>query len=447
MLKTRLHLAICLTLLLGAAHAQHDLSSLLLQDSWQAMNANPALQPKGLVVNLPGVYNNLWVTNITFNDLIVNDNGATLVDVANAIPLLEASNTLREDLDIETIGVGFNIGRLGLSLGHRMRFNALLDYPKTLAQLIWQGNAQFVGQTVGFGPSLELTAYHEVALGASFSISDKVRIGGRAKLLSGSNNLQTERSNLQLTTSDDIYQLDLDADLRVNSAGSLTYDGLRDVDVDFNFGNFSGTSLFGAQSGVAFDLGVVIDLGKLQLTASALDLGGSIEWKENVKNYTLSGNYVFEGLDLARPLLNDDGELGSILDSLYATYEPTETSQAYTTQIGQKFYLSGQYELSEKIQVGVAAFADNYRDANTAALALTGSMQLSPLLRVGALWGLRNERWDNIGANATIALGPVRLLLATDNIITAFRPRDAHVVNFRLGANLVFGASDGINGQ
>lgn len=439
MLNTKLLFTSCFTLLMVGATAQHDLSSLLLSDSWQAMNANPALQPKGIVVNLPGVYNNLWVTNITFNDLVVEQNGTSVLDVSNAISKMEASNTLREDLDIETVGIGFNIGRLGLSLGHRMRFNALLDYPKTLAQLIWEGNAQFIGQTVGFGPSVELTAYHEVALGASFRISDKVQIGGRAKFLSGSNNLQTERSNLQLTTRDDIYQLDMDADFRVNSAGALNYDGLRDVDVDFNFGNFSGQPLFGPQSGVAFDLGIAVQLGKLQLTASALDLGGTIEWKENVKNYTLSGNYTFEGLDLARPLLNDDGELGSILDSLYATYEPTETSNSYTTKIGQKFYFGSQYELTEKVRVGLVAFADSYRDVNTAALALTGSMQVSPLLRVGALWGLRNERWDNLGANATVALGPVRVLLATDNLITAFRPRHANVVNFRLGLNVVFG--------
>ncbi len=418
---------------------QSDLSSLLLSNSWQEMNANPALQPAGIVVNLPGFYNNLWLTNITFNDLVVEENGATVLDISNAIGQMEAQNILREDFDIETIGIGFHVGRLGLSVGHRLRFNALIDYPKTLAQLIWEGIAQFDGETDGFGPSFDLTAYHEFALGASYKIGDNVQVGGKVKLLSGGANLNTERNDLQLTTSDDVYQLTMDADLLLNTAGSLTYDGLRDVGVDFNYGNFSTSSLFSSNSGLAFDLGIAVQLGKLQLSASALDLGAEISWDEQVANYTLDGLYEFEGLDVAQQLLDDGESFGDVIDSLYNTYEPTETNNGYTTTIGAKYYFSGQYEVSEDILVGLIAYTDNYKDVNTTAVAVSGSINFSPVLRVGGFYGLRNERLDNLGVNATLSLGPVRLIAATDNIISAFRPKDAHLANFRVGLNLAFG--------
>lgn len=419
--------------------AQNDLSSMLLPKSWQQMSTNPALQPEGIIVNLPGIYNNLWTTNVTFNDLFVEENGGVVLDVANAIGQLEAQNILRENLDIETIGIGFHIGKLGLSLGHRMRFNGLINYSKNLAQLIWEGNAQFIGQTIAFGPSFDLTAYHEIALGAAYQIGDKVQIGGKLKLLSGTSNVNTGSSDLRLTTSDDIYQLQMDANYVVNSAGALTYDGLRDIGLDFNFGNFSTKDILGGNSSLAFDLGIAVQLGKLQLTASAIDLGAEISWEENVNNYTLDGTYAFEGLDIAQQLLDDEAAFGSVVDSIYATYEPTETQNAYTTTIGAKYYFGAQYELSDEIVVGLIGFTDNYQDVNTAALALSASYQLMPILRVGGFYGLRNERIDNIGVNATASLGPVQLLLATDNIITAFRPKDSNLANFRLGLNLFFG--------
>jgi hypothetical protein len=430
---------LCAFVLPFTLRSQNDLSSVMLAKSWQQMSANPALQPKGVVVNLPGIYNNLWTTNVTFNDLFVQQNGSTILDIGNAIGQLEDQNILRENLDIETIGIGFHLGSLGLSIGHRMRFNGIVDYSKNLAKLIWEGNAQFIGQTIDFGPSFDLNAYHEIALGASYQLGDKVRLGGKVKLLSGSSSLNTSSSDLSLTTSDDVYQLEMDANYVVNSAGTLRYDGLRNIGVDLQFGNFSTTSILGKNSGLAFDLGLAVQLGKLQLTASAIDLGAEISWKENVNNYSLEGTYAFEGLDIAQQLLDDEESFGAVIDTIYATYEPTESQNAYSTTVGAKYYFGAQYEVSEEILIGLIGFTDSYQDVNTTALALSASYQLMPLLRVGGFYGLRNERIDNIGANATLSLGPVRLLVATDNIITAFRPKDSNLANFRLGLNLLFG--------
>jgi hypothetical protein len=427
---------------IGLLTAQNDLSSMLLTDSWQQLQTNPAQQGKGIIINLPGIYNNFWLTNITFNDLIVERDGEQVLDIDNAIAQMDTRNLLRENFDVETLGFGIRLGKLGLHLGHRMRFDALIDYPKTLAQLIWQGNAQFIGQTVDFGPSFDLLAYHEIGLGVNYAINDKIQLGARLKLLSGAVSLNTPRSDLQLTTSDDVYQLLLNADLLVNNAGSINYDGLRDISTDFNFGNFDATELFGTNTGMALDIGIHLDLGKLQLSASAIDLGAEIEWTEGVQNYSLRGEYEFEGLDVAQSIFDDEESFGSAVDSLFETYEPIETRNSFRTTIGSKLYLNAQYEVNEDLSVGLIAFQENYRDLETLAVALSGSYQLGPVLRLGGFYGLRNERADNLGLNAQLSLGPVRLLLATDNIITAFRPKDAQLANFRLGLNLRLGKTD-----
>ncbi|MEZ4985083.1 MAG: DUF5723 family protein [Saprospiraceae bacterium] len=393
--------------------AQNDLNSLVLTDSWQQLQTNPALQPEGLLVGLPGLYANSWWTNITYNDIVTTQGGNTFIDVDAAIAQLGDNNILRQDLDLETIGLGFHIGKIGLHLGHRVRFNAVVDYPKTLAQLIWQGNAQFIGQTIDFAPAFDMIAYHEISAGVSLPIGENIHIGGRVKLLSGTASLQTERNRLELTTSDDIYQLEMLADYRINSAGTLIYNGLReDVQVDINGDDILSGAIFGENTGLAFDAGISAQFGKLQLAASAVDIGASIEWKTDVKNYTLDGVYAYEGLDVAQALLDGEEELGSVLDSLYNTYEPVETSTGYTTRIGGKYFFSGQYEVSDEITVGVVGYSDSYRHINSQAVALTGSVVLAPWLKAGMLWGLRNERLDNVGAHAVVKLGPCSVIVS-----------------------------------
>lgn len=438
-------LAICASLLSAGLIAQSDLSAPMLTNSWQALQANPAQQPSGVLINLPSLYNNLWITNITYNDLIREEGGNKVLDIDNAIAQLTDDNRLQETVDIETFGLAINLGPVGLNFGHRLRFNALINYSQALPQLIWQGNAQFIGQTVDFGPQVDVLAYHEWALGASTQIGEKIRVGARAKLLSGAAYAGTERNDLSLTTDEEAYALTLDADFRVNSSGSLNYDGFRDVTFDFGFGNFSTEELFGGNAGLAFDLGVGVDLGRLQLTASALDLGGTITWDQSPQNYTLDGEYAFEGLDVAREIFDDAESFGNAIDTLSAIYEPTESSESFETTVPTKFYLTGQYAISESVHVGAIFYAQDDPDELQTAIAATANVQLTPFLRLGALYGLRQERFDNLGLNTTLALGPVRLLLATDNIISAFRPKDAHSANFRAGLNLLIGGGKGVS--
>lgn len=426
--------------LLGAAmnlRAQADLSAHLLRGSWQAYHTNPALPAAGAIsVSLPGFYNNLLITNLTFSDVVTGNN---TLDIDNAIAQLGASNVLRENLDIETLGVGFRLGPLGLSLSHRLRFNAFFDYPQTLPQLIWQGNAQFIGQTIDFAPDVDLFGYHELALGASLDLGERLTVGARAKWLSGGASIETSRRQLRLTTGADAYDLNVDADFVVNTSGALSYESFSDIGVDFNFGSLSGQSLGTGNSCLAIDLGVALRLDRLTLSASALDLGGAINWDESPVNYTLAGNYAFAGLDIAQDLLEDSVDFVNIADSLERLYSPTETAAAYTTRIGTRYYLSGTYELTEKWSVGALFFGEAYRNQFSPAVAVTANWEVLPLLRLGALAGWRNERIDNLGLNATLALGPVRLMVATDNIISAIRPKESHSANFRLGINLVFG--------
>lgn len=424
--------------------AQQELGLHFLQDNWYGRNTNPAFYTTDkLVIGLPGIYNNLLITNLVYNDLVVEEKGKRVLDVNRGIDKLESSNKIRESLSVETVQVGFKLKDVLFSLGHSVRFNAYLDYPKTLPQLIWQGNSQFIGQNVDFSTDIQLFGYNEFSLGITLPVSPNFYIGGRAKYLTGFGDISTERTSLTLYTDDDIYQLRLNADFLVNSTGEIRYNGFQDLEVNYNFGQFEGTDILTQNGGYAFDLGAHLKLGRLDLAASILDLGGKINWNSSARNYQMVGNYEFQGLDIAEEILEDASSLGSIIDSLIATYEVTETNLAYATRLGYRTYLSAGFQVDEKWRLGLLFYGEEYRGDFYPAFALGGTKQVNDWLTVGAHYAVRNETFDNIGLNLQLKIGPAHLLAATDNLLTAFRPKHSNSANVRLGVYFSFVETEG----
>jgi len=429
----------------SSVQSQEDLSTHFMQHTWQASRTNPAFFPDyKIVVGGLGFYNSLRVSNLTYNDVVVeNSNGEMVIDPSSAISALDPTdNIIRENLDIETLALGFRLGQLGLSISHAARFNAYLNYPKALPQLIWEGNAQFIGQTVGFAPDIDLFSYQEFAVGAMYDINANFSVGARFKLLSGISSVNSGGQKLDLTTSDDVYQLTLDADYTINSSSSIEYDGFEDLNVNYDFGNVDLDKLFTQNTGYSFDLGARFAFDKFEFAASVIDLGATINWEEEVNNYSLEGLYEFKGLDFADALLEDSTEFGSVLDTLEAQYEFTETTNSFSSTLPTRYYLSANYQLRSNWTVGALFYSENYRGELFPAVALGTSIDLLPILNVGGLYAFRSGTFDNLGLNATLKLGPVQILAATDNIFTAIQPKESNAANLRVGLNVLFGKLD-----
>jgi hypothetical protein len=428
----------------SVVHAQIDLSTYTLSDTWQANQLNPAFGARfsGLQIGLPGVRNDLGLSNLTFNDFVRSESDGNYVDADVAIAQLDPlDNVLTERLDLETVGVGIGLGGFFVSLQHRLRYVAYVNFPQTLPQLIWQGNAQFIGQTIDFGPDFELNGYHEIALGGALPLGENLRLGARVKLLSGIANTSTSSSELRLTTGEDNYDLLVEGDYRVNASGALQYNGFEDLGLDFPFGRVSSDKLLGSNTGLAFDLGVDAQFGALELSASVLDLGGQIDWDKEVNNYTIDAARSYQGLDVVRDIFEDSLSFGGILDTLQREYEPTESSTAFSTELSTKYYFRIGYRLTEQLTIGGIFFGEQYRGAFDPAAALTGNYQVNNRLQVGALLAFRRDNFDNLGLNLAYRLGPLQLILATDNVITVFTPKNSTQTSLRVGASLNFGES------
>ena len=110
----------------------------------------------------------------------------------------------------------------------------------------------------------------------------------------------------------------------------------------------------------------------------------------------------------------------------------------HTQTLPTKIYLTGSYELTNKLTLGALIYGEFGGDDSKTGVMVDATYKLFKVVRVGATLGLRNKTFNNIGAHISAQLGPVQLFAVTDNIITAFKPYDANNANGRAGLALVF---------
>ena len=102
-----------------------------------------------------------------------------------------------------------------------------------------------------------------------------------------------------------------------------------------------------------------------------------------------------------------------------------------------KIYLSGTYQLNEKLKLGALFYNENGGlDVSYTGFAVNATYQLLKQIQLGGTLGLRNGSFSNLGMHFVAQLGPVQLFGVTDNIISAFRPYDSKNANGRLGINI-----------
>ncbi len=179
--------------------AQPQFGTHFLSNTLQQSQTNPAFLPEeGLIISLPNIYSNLELVGPALEDILgENAQGETVIDVDKAISNFEETNSIRENLDLETIGVAFGLGPVRLSFQHAIRFGTFLKYPKSIPQLVWQGNAQFIGQNLSLNNDIQISAYNELSAAAAIQL-DRFTIGARAKYLTGIGDISTSKNEASL---------------------------------------------------------------------------------------------------------------------------------------------------------------------------------------------------------------------------------------------------------
>jgi Family of unknown function (DUF5723) len=427
--------------------AQQELMLSQMSKVGQVNHTNPSFFPEGkrFVIGLPAFsVDAAHSGTVSYNDFFKEVAGKKVFDFGQAIAKLEPENTVTYQQRIETVSLGFRLpgkGKTALYAGHAIRLNSSLTYPKELMQLLWNGNAQFIGETIQIAPSTNTFDWHEVSVGLSRDLGKKIRLGAKVKYLAGISSLKTDQSaqSASIYTNPDIYQLRINTDYGFHSYGTVSA-------IDTNGYGFKvitnelGNQFQTKNAGVAFDLGITLRLtDKLTISASALDIGGQIKWKE-AKYFRSKGTFEYDGVTIVGSgIINgsDSLDFSTKLDTLNDIFQFQKTDDAFESTLPARYYVTAGFDLTKRIRVGASLYYEDNTESNSA-LGVSVQWQPVKLLAVGAMYSTNARKASSLGFQVTVSPGPVQLFFASDNLLNAFTPYSTSNVNFRTGLGLVF---------
>ncbi len=422
--------------------AQQELGLHFMRDNWHANETNPAIvRDSGGVFRLPGFYNGLAFNGPYYRQLVTRVDGEPVININSVIAQLDDENVIRDDFVLQTIGFAVPIKDNWLfSFGHAIKYNVLFKYPKTLPQIVYEGNAQFIGESVNIGSEIQLSGYHSIDFGLAYKAGN-LTLGAKARFMTGFVDISTDpgRKDINVYTDPDIYQITLDGDYVLNTSNAVDYRSYNDFDVDINFGTFTTDRFFDGNTGWAFDLGLRYETDKWDLAASVLDLGSGITWKTRITNYIVQDSFLYEGLDFSGALTGGDSpDFGSTLDSIEQIFQPTRAENSYSNNIPRKIYLSALFKASERARVGVVYFNENFRNVNSYAIGLNGNFDIAKWLNAGFTYSITENSYDNLGMSLMMQGRSFQLFGVTDNVLDIFNPVKGNNFAIRLGGNLFF---------
>lgn len=205
--------------------------------------------------------------------------------------------------------------------------------------------------------------YAEVALGHSRQINERLRVGGKFKLLVGLGNASVKMNDVRVNLSQDKWMVQANGEMNTSVKGlyiPTKQESGKDVNteaekdlVDWENIDFDTPGLSGM--GAAIDLGASYKLNnEITLSAALLDFG-FISWRNTIHAVTSNKPWEFSGFQniaIDSDLGDDDpNSLESQIDDLgkgleeYASFHRRSTGGSRTAMLGATLNLGAEYVL------------------------------------------------------------------------------------------------------
>lgn len=398
-------------------------------------------QISDVTVSLPAIKFAYYNSGFAYNDLVTaNTTGLTTINVDKILGQLDPENELRLTSEFHTVGITFKLSnKVSLGVGHSIHADNWIRYPKSVFEIFWKGNANYIGKTVELNSSGAGLAYHDFSF-QTFAEISKVKVGLRAHYLSGIAAVNAERGNLSLHTSDDVYQLTFNSDILVHTVeppDEVLKDG---VGYQVNVEKLLTKNLISKNSGLAFDLGLSVHVGLGIHVFGGVENLGSIHWKENVTTYASNGTYSYDGFEITG-LIEGDSLTGfeGLKDTLKQLLHFSEGPGDFITKLPVRYYVGGRYQLYDYLSLSGFILMEDLHTFTAPRGSIGASWKALPWLEVTGSFGFRKRSLLNPGLGIKCSAGPLKLYVMTDNVLAGLSPGSVREGNVLAGISLGVG--------
>lgn len=398
-------------------------TSYFVESSTYRSQFNPAFAPNYGYMRLPvvgGFDFNLDGT-LSLNDFFVrNPNGPGLTSIlSNSVSEAEAlkgfsknTNSFNFNNNISLFGFGgyARNGKNFWSVDMNIRTEAALDIPYEFFRFL---KTVSDGENVSDFSALQLMAqsYADIGFNYSLPVTDRIYVGARAKLLVGIAHADAKMNSFKLTTGEEQWSAEMQAEMEVNMAGLSARAGqdFDDIFNDLEFSDIKGASGYG----FAIDLGAYWQvLDNLQVSAAVNDLG-FISWGSSTRLATGNKSISFSGVDMT-------------VDANGVTVTPPDFTmddlglsvvgdgQGKTTPIRATVNVGAEYEVWQH-RLGIGLLYHGRMGLYAPSHNLTASLSFHPVhwFTVAPSYTL-NSRGGALGLALNLAPRGFNLFLATD---------------------------------
>ncbi len=409
----------------------------------QSTALNPAFkQQYGVSVGVPYISNfNFQYANsgFAYSDLVLHDeNDSLYFDFENMLNELGNSNRLSVSFNTDLFSAAFKIKKTTLGISIAEKAEVTFDYSKDLMEFILHGNAPFIGEVKSLSFALNAMHYREYGLNFSVDVNKKLSLGARIKYLNGLQNIQSVKSTVDILTSGETYAIYATPQIEINTSGFGS-----DILKTTSFKNYRKSN---GNNGVAADLGFDYNTqNNWQFSASVLDIG-SITWKNDVTNYTSSGNssFYYNGIDLnyfIQDSTDIDNRFNEFLDSLAGGLHIDTVHTTYKTSLPVKTYLCTQYNVNTKHSFSILFFNQWQKKYFSPATSIGYRGRLAKWFDVVINYSIYNRSFNNAGLGFVLSGSGVQYYMMSDNVTGIFYPHKKKNVHLNFGLNFVFGKS------
>lgn len=284
----------------------------------------------------------------------------------------------------------------------------------------------------------QLLHYREFSLGfAREIIREKLTIGIRAKLYFGKSSFSADLSantglqngTFHVTTAGPLY---ISAPVNV-----ILKDGILQpfvLENNFSIGKYLTNS---KNAGTGIDLGIVYKInGQAELSASVTDLG-QIRWKNNLKTLNYQGNLEFpaEYIDPSSNdvLLTKKPGFTTQANQNFDLFKVDTTRQAFSTHLPVNFYLGLNYQVNEKLSVGITDRFIYLKEMNQNTLALLTSYVLNNRLKINSGYAVIGNSFFNIPLGIIYQWNRGQTFIGSDNIFSLLVPSVSNYAGITFG--------------